>query len=217
MTTTTAPIPILKPGLYKTASGEPFGFSVQMLEAIADAYDPAVFHTPLVAGTPQHDDPAGGWIKQLTYIDGALRATPEMLDPVFGEAITTGKHQGVLGSIYLPDNPNNPKPGSHYLRHVGFRGVAVPVVKGVCRSTASFASSFKCLAIDFGSDAVLMARLGPLNEISQLRAYSARHCLTTVEAYLRMNDAVLTELDEVRFYAKGKGISFIEACILKGI
>lgn len=67
----------------------------------------------------------------LQFADGVLAASPKELDPAFFELVRAGRFKTVSASFYLPNSPNNPKPGHLYLRHVGFLGAAAPAVKGL--------------------------------------------------------------------------------------
>ena len=58
----------------------------------------------------------------LSLNGGDLLAEPDQLDPQFAELVGNGRFKKVSASFYLPDSPNNPKPGTLYLRHVGFLG-----------------------------------------------------------------------------------------------
>ena len=113
-------------------------FTESDLKACAEAYDPSVFKAPLVVGHPKLADPAYGWVASLSYADGLLNAGPDQVDANFAELVNDGKFPKVSASFYLPDSPNNPKPGVMYLKHVGFLGAAAPAIKGL--KTVSFAA-----------------------------------------------------------------------------
>ena len=68
--------------------------------------------------TPKRKTRAG--LKSLSLNGGDLLAEPDQLDPQFAELVGNGRFKKVSASFYLPDSPNNPKPGTLYLRHVGF-------------------------------------------------------------------------------------------------
>lgn len=124
-------IQIFKPGKHTAANGAAVEFSQADLEAAAAAYDPALHEAPLVVGHPKDNGPAYGWVKSLQFADGILNAEPEQVDPAFADLVNTGRFKKVSASFYLPDSPNNPKPGQYYLRHVGFLGAQPPAVKGL--------------------------------------------------------------------------------------
>ncbi|STD22410.1 Uncharacterised protein [Enterobacter asburiae] len=70
-------------------------------------------------------------MKSLSLNGGDLLAEPDQLDPQFAELVGNGRFKKVSASFYLPDSPNNPKPGTLYLRHVGFLGAQPPSIKGL--------------------------------------------------------------------------------------
>ena len=125
------PFQIFKPGKQTASDGFSMDFSEDLLVAAVAAYDPAIHEAPIVVGHPKDNHPAFGWIKSLSYSDGVLIATPDQVDPEFAELVEAGRYKKRSASFYLPDAPNNPVPGSLYLRHVGFLGAQPPAVKGL--------------------------------------------------------------------------------------
>jgi hypothetical protein len=90
-----------------------------------------VHEAPIVVGHPKDNGPAYGWVKALTYSDGMITAEPIQVDAEFSEMVQAGRFKKRSASFYTPDAPNNPKPGTYYLRHVGFLGAQPPAVKGL--------------------------------------------------------------------------------------
>lgn len=131
MTQKLKPIQIFKPGRHTAMNGVTLDFSVSDINDCAAVYDPATAPAPLVVGHPKIDAPAYGWVQSLNFADGVLAASPKELDPAFCELVRAGRFKTVSASFYLPNSPNNPKPGHLYLRHVGFLGAAAPAVKGL--------------------------------------------------------------------------------------
>lgn len=125
------PFQIFKRGKQTASDGFSMDFSEDLLVAAVAAYDPAIHEAPIVVGHPKDNHPAFGWIKSLTYSDGVLIAEPDQVDPEFAELVEAGRYKKRSASFYLPDAPNNPVPGSLYLRHVGFLGAQPPAVKGL--------------------------------------------------------------------------------------
>ena len=123
-------IQIFKPGKHTAMSGAALSFSETDLRASAAAYDPAKYEAPIVIGHPQHDNPAYGWVKSLSFADG-LEAEHQQVDPAFAEMVDRGAFKKVSASFYTPESPSNPVPGVYYLRHVGFLGAQPPAVKGL--------------------------------------------------------------------------------------
>lgn len=122
---------ILRAGTFTDMHGQKRGFSAADLEAIASDYRPERHQAPIVVGHPQHNSPAFGWIKSLTATGDDLEAEVEQLDPAFVEAVRAGRYRTRSASLYPPDHPGNPAPGSWYLRHLGFLGGMPPAVKGL--------------------------------------------------------------------------------------
>jgi hypothetical protein len=125
------PISILKPGSFRSMSGQDVSFTAADLEQAAAAYDPALHEAPIVVGHPKTDDPAYGWIKSLKVVEGELVAEPHQVDEQFADLVGAGRFKKVSPALYRPDAPGNPKPGHWYLRHVGFLGAQPPAVKGL--------------------------------------------------------------------------------------
>lgn len=126
-----ASLPIFRAGTHTSVDGRTLTFTPEILRELADGYDPALSEAPLVVGHPALDAPAYGWTKSLRADGGVLYAEPHQVEAQFAELVNTGRFKKLSASIYLPDSPGNPKPGRHYLRHVGFLGAAAPAVKGL--------------------------------------------------------------------------------------
>lgn len=125
------PFELFKAGTHTAAGGATLSFSESDLQAAVAAYDPAVHEAPIVVGHPKDNAPAYGWIKSLSFADGSITAEPAQVDADFAEMVKAGRFKKRSASFYTPDAPNNPKPGSYYLRHVGFLGAQPPAVKGL--------------------------------------------------------------------------------------
>lgn len=124
-------INIFKPGKHTDSHGHTLDFSEDKLSAAASAYDPQLHEAPIVIGHPKDNHPAYGWVASLEFAEGALDAIPHQLNADFEEMVASGAFKKVSASFYLPDAPNNPKPGTLYLRHVGFLGAQPPAIKGL--------------------------------------------------------------------------------------
>ncbi|MCL1861793.1 MAG: cell division protein ZapB [Proteobacteria bacterium] len=125
------PLHIFRAGLQTPLAGEPILFSEADIIGCVEAYDPAAHEAPIVVGHPKINAPAYGWVKSLTAAGGDLIAEPHQVDPAFAELVAAGRYKKISASFYAPDSPANPKPGSYYLRHVGFLGAQPPAVKGL--------------------------------------------------------------------------------------
>lgn len=123
---------IFKPGKHTSASGQVMEFTEAMLRDAVAAYDPTLHEAPIVVGHPRTNGPAYGWVKSLAFDEsGAIVAEPQQVEAEFGEMVQAGRFKKRSASWYLPDAPNNPKPGTLYLRHVGFLGAQPPAIKGL--------------------------------------------------------------------------------------
>lgn len=126
------PFEIFKPGRHTASSGQTLDFTEDMLRASVAAYDPKVSPAPIVVGHPKDNGPAFGWVGGLEFSDdGKIVAKPDQIDAEFSELVKAGRFRTRSASWYLPDSPHNPKPGTLYLRHVGFLGAQPPAVKGL--------------------------------------------------------------------------------------
>lgn len=124
-------IHIFQAGTHTAMSGATIAFGEAVIAGIAAAYDPAVHEAPLVIGHPKHDAPAYGWVGELKADKAGLYAEPRQVSVELAEMVKAGKFKKISASFYPPDAANNPKPGSYYLRHVGFLGAQPPAVKGL--------------------------------------------------------------------------------------
>ena len=128
---TAAQIEVFRPGRHTSSSGDDLEFSPADVAALAAAYDPKLHEAPIVVGHPAHDLPAYGWVRKLAVQGGNLVAELDQVDPEFRELVQAGRYKKISASFYRPDAPANPKPGTWYLRHVGFLGAQAPAVKGL--------------------------------------------------------------------------------------
>jgi len=126
-------IEVFRPGTFTPMNGAAITFSADDLAALAGAYDPDGAPAPAVVGHPTTDSPAYGWAKgfRVDETTGRLVADLGDLAPSFVEAVNDGRYKKVSLSLFKPDAPNNPKPGSFYPKHIGFLGGAAPAVSGL--------------------------------------------------------------------------------------
>lgn len=136
------PFPIFKPGCFAASSGDRLCFSDADLQDTARAYRPQLRPAPLVLGHPADDRPVQGWVSGLRYRDGQLVAEPEQLAPAFVDLVKRGRYKKVSAAFHTPYAPENPVPGSFYLKHVGFLGAAAPAVRGL--AAPAFCECLEC-------------------------------------------------------------------------
>lgn len=128
---TMKPFRIFRPGRHVASCGTAVEFTEEDLKRAVAAYSPAVYAAPLVIGHPKMEDRAYGWAEALTYEDGHVVAHPDKVNPEFGELVAQGAYRNRSASWYMPDHPNNPKPGVLYPKHIGFLGAVPPSLKGL--------------------------------------------------------------------------------------
>ncbi|WP_454280213.1 hypothetical protein [Sphingomonas sp. Marseille-Q8236] len=131
------PIKILRPGTFTDIHGTKVTFTQADLDQVIASYDRESDPAPIVVGHPKIDAPAFGWIGSLAMENGVLVAHPSEVAPAFAEAVEAGHYRKISPQLYPPSSPNNPKPGSWYLQHVGFLGGAAPAIKGLGTVTFS--------------------------------------------------------------------------------
>lgn len=126
------PFEIFRAGRHTSMSGATAEYTEAMLQAAVDAYDPALHPAPIVIGHPHDNHPAYGWVGKLSLdATGHVVAEPSDVNADFAELVAKKAYRTRSASWYLPDAPSNPKPGSLYLRHVGFLGAQPPAIKGL--------------------------------------------------------------------------------------
>jgi hypothetical protein len=124
-------------GTFTSNEGVAVSFSEAMFAAMAAAYDRESDPAPLVIGHPALDDPAYGWVDSLVVENGELVARPANVEPAFAEAVRKKQYAKVSARFYPPEHAANPKPGTWYLKHIGFLGAHAPGIKGL--GTVQFA------------------------------------------------------------------------------
>ncbi len=125
-------IEIFRAGSHVDGQGVTRHYTRADIVQMAEGYDPALHEAPLTVGHPEHDLPAYGWVRRLVA-DGDRLVLREHRDvePQFAEMVRTRRFPKRSTSFYSPDHPGNPKPGSWYVRHIGFLGAQPPGVKGL--------------------------------------------------------------------------------------
>lgn len=122
---------IFRAGVHTSSDGRELTFSDADLQGIVASYDPTLHEAPIVVGHPKADSPAYGHAASLSFADGDLFAEPIQVDDAFAALVQAGRYKKVSASFYEPDSPQNPKPGTYYLRHIGFLGAQPPALKGL--------------------------------------------------------------------------------------
>lgn len=129
-------IEIFREGAHVDDAGVSRPFSRGDIDQMAAAYDPQLHDAPLTVGHPAADEPRYGHVAGLQAVDAAdgkrtLVMTAADVQPAFAEAVLDRRFPKRSTAFYSPTHPQNPKPGSWYVRHVGFLGAQPPAVKGL--------------------------------------------------------------------------------------
>lgn len=125
------PIEVFRTGSFTDMAGGEHSVTEGTLRDIAAAYDRDLAPAPVVIGHPQTDAPAYGWVENLHVQGGVLKATLEDTATAFADMVKAGHYKRVSISLFPPKSAANPKPGTFYLKHVGFLGAAAPAVPGL--------------------------------------------------------------------------------------
>ncbi len=114
------PMQIFAVGPRTSNNGRDENFSLSDLQAMAQAYDPALHEAPLVLGNQDDTAPAAGWVKRLEVQGNGLFAYLTQLDPAMDSILQGDPKRGRLVSFYAPSNAGNPVPGVWYLRSISW-------------------------------------------------------------------------------------------------
>lgn len=156
------PIQILRAGTFVAEGGQQATITPADLMSLAAGYDPALYQAPLVVGHPQTHDPAYGWVRGLSVVNGVLTAEADRVSLDFSALVEAGAYRKVSASLFPPAHPANPRPGALYLRHVGFLGAAAPAVPGL--KPVEFAAAAGLITLDFSLPDDLPPKEAPLSD-----------------------------------------------------
>lgn len=138
---------IFRGGKTIDSNGTRINFGSSQIASIARSYNAQLHEAPIVVGHPIDNAPAYGWIDRLESRGLDLYAIPKQVNSAFKKLVQQGAYKKISSSFYLPDSPHNPKPGSYYLRHVGFLGAMPPAIKGLINP--AFSEAENCLILNF--------------------------------------------------------------------
>jgi hypothetical protein len=134
------PLTLLATGVYPLSKDEQVRFDESALGRIAGVFNdmkPAR-PAPVVIGHPIDDMPSYGTVNFLRVIDGSLIGYTENLSENFRRGMDQGLYPRYAAQFFGPDNPDNPVPGTWFLKHVGFMGPVPPAVRGFLTTDAEF-------------------------------------------------------------------------------
>ncbi|GAB1439705.1 hypothetical protein MASR2M36_24820 [Providencia sp.] len=121
---------IFRTGNFTAMDGRNISFSHSDLSEVADSYNPSVYLAPLTIGHPANNEPRLGEVRTMFVHGNSLYASAEFSDALKTN-VKTGTYKNRSASFFMPNTPDNPRPGKFYLRHIGFLGAVPPAVKGM--------------------------------------------------------------------------------------
>jgi hypothetical protein len=97
---------------------------------------------PVVIGHPENDNDAEAFVEDLHVLNGALYGyLKDFASESFVAGLNDKTYMRYQAQFWGPEHPDNPKPGSWMLKHVGVLGPPVAAVRGPLVSEASFMES----------------------------------------------------------------------------
>ena len=70
-----------------------------------------------------------------------------------------GRYKKLSASLYSPSSPANPRPGTWYLRHVGFLGAQPPAIKGLAPVNFAAGDEEGTVTVEFSEEMSFISRL----------------------------------------------------------
>ena len=134
------PLVLLATGVYPLSKDVQVRFDELALGRMAGVFNDTKPRrpAPIVIGHPSDDAPSYGIVNQMRLIDGSLIGYTENLSENFRRGMDQGLYPRYAARFFGPDNPDNPVPGSWFLKHVGFMGPVPPAVRGFLTTDAEF-------------------------------------------------------------------------------
>lgn len=136
---------IFKAGKHVTAAGVSIDFSEQDLHTMATVYQPNLRQAALCLGHPADNLPSYGTVAGLFVKGDRLYAQARPSDNLIS-LVRQRRYGPVSASFHHPASQENPRPGTYYLRHVGFLGAMPPAVKGLVRPEFSEPTGAICFS-----------------------------------------------------------------------
>lgn len=136
---------IFKAGKHTTMSGVTIDFSDQDLHAMASVYQPSLHQAALCLGHPANNLPSYGTVAGL-FVKGDRLYAQARPDANLISLVRQRRYGPVSAAFHHPAARENPRPGTYYLRHVGFLGAMPPSVKGLVRPEFSEPNGAICFS-----------------------------------------------------------------------
>ncbi|NMG48957.1 hypothetical protein GO613_12685 [Azoarcus communis] len=211
-------IEIFRPGRHIDDQGGVHEFSDADVDAMVAAYDPALREAPLTVGHPADNLPAYGWVSGLARnAAGRLVMNTHQVLPQFAEWVGKRMYKKRSASFYPPNAPNNPKPGSWYLRHVAFLGAQPPAIAGLADFADSAAGAVSFSEGDPAPSTQEHRTMTEEEKAAIARAEQAERDAAAARAETEQARAQLAQFAEQQRQARHAGhVSFAEAEVKAG-
>lgn len=147
---------IFKAGTHTSMGGVRLEFTEHDLATTVAVYQPTRNKAPLCLGHPADDSPAFGEVVGMFVKDRVLYAQARV-GAKLTDLVREGSYRQVSAAFHHPLHPNNPQPGSYYLRHVGFLGAMPPAVKGLVRPQFAESDDAICFAEGYEQKTALVS------------------------------------------------------------
>lgn len=195
-------IEIMRAGTHVSSKGMPITFSADDLNMAAIAYSPERKRAVLTLGHPSDNLPDLGTIDKLSLVGNRLFAHVSKVAAQAVELVRSKRYKYVSASFNGPLAPDNPMPGSWYLRHVGMLGAVPPAVKGLAPLEFSMATG---RVFNFCDPSVKAC--GNADGFNENRGFIAP------QGYA-VDEATLDRYRQIQHFADSAGLSFIDAAII---
>ncbi|MBH2032611.1 MAG: hypothetical protein I8H73_07155 [Pseudomonadales bacterium] len=147
---------IFKAGTHTSMGGVRLEFTEHDLATTVAVYQPTRNKAPLCLGHPADDSPAFGEVVGMFVKDRVLYAQARV-GAKLTDLVREGSYRQVSAAFHHPQHPSNPRPGTYYLRHVGFLGAVPPAVKGLARPQFAEPGDAVCFAEGYEQQAALVS------------------------------------------------------------
>lgn len=193
-------IEIMRAGTHTSSSGAPITFSAADLSLAAAAYAPERKRAVLTLGHPADNLPDLGTIDRLSLVGNRLFAHVSKVAAQAVELVRAKRYKYVSASFNGPLAPDNPIPGSWYLRHVGMLGAVPPAVKGLAPLE---------FAVPYGRVYSFCDPACNAGELCGGRDFNAPFGYA-------VDEATLERYRQIQHFADTAGLSFVDAAIILG-
>lgn len=196
-------IEIMRAGTHTSSNGAPITFSAADLSLAADSYAPGRKRAVLTLGHPTDNLPDLGTIDSLSLVGNRLFAHVSKVAAHAVEMVRAKRYKYVSASFNGPLAPDNPVPGSWYLRHVGMLGAVPPAVRGLAPLD---------FAVPYGR---VFSFCDPSVEACNADDLNASRNFNAPFGYA-VDAATLERYRQIQHFADTAGLTFVDAAIILG-